>query len=99
MAGAVYAAKMLTIAPESFNFLESVILFAVIILSGGSQLGVLASVFLFIGLPEVLRDFSDARMLIFGLAMMLMMIWRPQGLLPPLPRQYKVELPTGMEKS
>lgn len=90
MAGTIYAAKMLTIAPESFNFLESVILFAVIILSGGSQLGVLLSVFLFIGLPEVLREFSDARMLIFGLAMMLMMIWRPQGILPPLPRRYKI---------
>lgn len=90
MAGTVYAAKMVTIAPESFNFMESVILFAVVILSGGSQLGVLVSVFLFIGLPEALREFSDARMLIFGLAMMLMMIWRPQGLLPPLPRRYNV---------
>lgn len=92
MAGTVYAAKMGTIAPESFNFLESVILFAVIILSGGSQLGVLLSVFLFIGLPEALREFSDARMLIFGLAMMVMMVWRPQGLLPPLPRHYKINL-------
>ncbi len=88
VAGTVYAAKMLTIAPESFNFMESVILFAVVILSGGSQVGVLVSVFLFIGLPELLREFSEARMLIFGLAMMIMMIWRPQGLLPPLPRRY-----------
>lgn len=87
-AGAVYAAKMVTIAPESFNFMESVILFAVVILSGGSQLGVLVSVFLFIGLPEVMRAFSDWRMLIFGLAMMVMMVWRPQGILPPLPRRY-----------
>lgn len=88
MAGAIYAAKMVTISPESFNFMESVTLFAVIILSGGSQAGVLASVFLFIGLPELLREFSAMRMLIFGLAMMVMMIWRPQGLLPPLPRRY-----------
>lgn len=95
MAGSIYAAKMVTIAPESFNFMESVILFAVVILSGGSQLGVLVSVFLFIGLPELLRDFSDARMLIFGLAMMLMMIWRPQGLLPPLPRRYSIPPTTG----
>lgn len=88
MAGTLYAAKMTTIAPESFNFMESVIIFAVVILSGGSQLGVLVSAFLFIGLPEVLREFSNARMLIFGLAMMIMMIWRPQGLLPPKPRRY-----------
>lgn len=90
MAGTIYAAKMVTISPGSFNFMESVILFAVVILSGGSQLGVLVSVFLFIGLPEALREFSEARMLIFGLAMMIMMIWRPQGLFPPLPRRYQV---------
>ncbi|MDR1857129.1 MAG: branched-chain amino acid ABC transporter permease [Desulfovibrio sp.] len=88
MAGTVYAAKMTTIAPESFNFMESVIVFAVVILSGGSQLGVLVSTFLFIGLPELLREFASARMLLFGLAMMGMMIWRPQGLLPPLARRY-----------
>ena len=90
MAGTLYAAKMTTIAPESFNFMESVIIFAVVILSGGSQLGVLVSAFLFIGLPELLREFSGARMLIFGLAMMLMMIWRPQGLMPPRSRRYGV---------
>ena len=56
MAGPLYAAKMTTIAPESFNFMESVIIFAVVILSGGSQLGVLVSAFLFIGLPELLRE-------------------------------------------
>lgn len=90
MAGNVYAAKMTTITPESFSFLESVIVFAVVILSGGSQLGVLVSAIVFIGLPEVLRDLQNYRMLAFGLAMMAMMIWRPQGLLPPLPRSYTV---------
>ena len=90
MAGTLYAAKMTIIAPESFSFMESVIIFAVVILSGGSQLGVLVSTFLFIGLPELLREFSNARMLSFGLAMMVMMVWRPQGLLPPLPRRYRV---------
>lgn len=90
MAGTLYAAKMTIIAPESFSFLESVVVFAVVILSGGSQVGVLISTFLFIGLPEVLRELSGARMLVFGLAMMVMMVWRPQGLLPPLPRRYDV---------
>ena len=89
MAGTLYSAKMLTIAPASFNFMESVIIFAVVILSGGSQLGVLVSAFLFIGLPELMRGLTESRMLFFGLAMMLMMVWRPQGLLPPLPRVYK----------
>ncbi|MBO4369082.1 MAG: branched-chain amino acid ABC transporter permease [Desulfovibrio sp.] len=90
MTGTIYAAKMTTIAPESFNFMESCIIFAVVILGGGSQLGVLVSALLFIGLPEVFRQFNDFRMLLFGLAMMLMMIWRPQGLLPALPRLYSV---------
>ena len=89
MVGTVYAAKMMTIAPASFNFMESIIIFAVVILSGGSHLGVLVSAFLFIGLPEVMRSLTESRMLFFGLAMMLMMIWRPQGLLPPLARNYE----------
>ncbi len=89
-AGTVFAAKMTIVTPESFSFTESVVLFAVVILSGGSQLGVLISTFLFIGLPELLRDFSQARMLIFGLAMMVMMIWRPQGILPPTLYKYTV---------
>ncbi len=89
MVGTVYAAKMMTIAPASFNFMESVIIFAVVILSGGSQLGVLVSAFLFIGLPEIMRSLTESRMLFFGLAMMLMMVWRPQGLLPPLARSYE----------
>ncbi|MBQ7617569.1 MAG: branched-chain amino acid ABC transporter permease [Desulfovibrio sp.] len=90
MTGSIYAAKMTTIAPESFSFMESCIIFAVVILGGGSQLGVLVSAFLFIGLPEIFRQFNDCRMLLFGLAMMLMMIWRPQGLLPALPRLYAI---------
>ena len=89
-AGTVFAAKMTIVTPESFSFTESVVLFAVVILSGGSQLGVLISTFIFIGLPELLREFSQARMLIFGLAMMIMMVWRPQGLLPPSLYKYKL---------
>ena len=98
MTGTLYAAKMTTIAPESFSFMESCIIFAVVILGGGSQLGVLVSAFLFIGLPEIFREFNDFRMLLFGLAMMLMMIWRPQGLLPAHPRLYAVSEMIGKKK-
>lgn len=90
MAGTLYAAKMTIISPGSFNFWESVLIFAVVILSGGSQLGVVLGTFLIIALPELFRDFADSRMLIFGLAMMVMMIVRPQGILPPRPRTYKL---------
>ena len=88
MAGNLFAAKMTIISPSSFTFWESVVVFAVVILSGGSQIGVLLGTFLIVALPEMFRDFASARMLVFGLAMMIMMVVRPQGLLPPAPRRY-----------
>ena len=89
MAGDIFAAKMTIIAPESFNFWESVVMFAIVILGGsGSIPGVLLGAVLFVGLPEVFRDFADARMLIFGAAMVVMMIVRNEGILPQRPRKY-----------
>lgn len=90
MAGNLFAAKMTIISPSSFTFWESVVVFAVVILSGGSQIGVLLGTFLIVALPEMFRDFASARMLVFGLAMMIVMVVRPQGLLPPSPRRYDV---------
>ena len=90
VAGNLFAAKMTIISPSSFTFWESVVVFAVVILSGGSQIGVLLGTFLIVALPEMFRDFASARMLVFGLAMMIMMVVRPQGLLPPSPRRYDV---------
>jgi branched-chain amino acid transport system permease protein len=91
MAGNIYAAKMNTIAPESFNFWESVVMFTVIILGGsGSIPGVLLGAFLLVGLPELFRGFATARMLVFGAAMIVMMIFRHQGILPPRPRKFKL---------
>ena len=90
MAGNLFAAKMTIISPSSFTFWESVVVFAVVILAGGSQIGVLLGTFLIVALPEMFRDFASARMLVFGLAMMIMMVVRPQGLLPPSPRRYDV---------
>ena len=77
MAGNLFAAKMTIISPSSFTFWESVVVFAVVILSGGSQIGVLLGTFLIVALPEMFRDFASARMLVFGLAMMIMMVVRP----------------------
>ena len=65
---------------------------AVVVLGGmGSQLGVILAAILLTVLPEVARDFAEYRMLIFGLVMVLMMMWRPQGLLPA--SRPHVELP------
>jgi len=89
MAGDIFAAKMTIIAPESFSFWESVVMFAIVILGGsGSIPGVLLGAVLFVGLPEAFRDFADARMLIFGAAMVVMMIVRTEGILPQRPRSY-----------
>ncbi|MFP4109490.1 MAG: branched-chain amino acid ABC transporter permease [Desulfonatronovibrio sp.] len=91
MAGNIYASKMTLISPESFNFWESVILFVIVILGGsGSIRGVILGAFLIVGLPEVFRQFAGARMLVFGAAMVAMMVFRPQGFLPPLPRKYPI---------
>ena len=93
MVGTIYAAKMTIIAPESFSFWESVVFFTIVILGGsGSIRGVILGAFLIVGLPEVFRQFASARMLVFGAAMVAMMVFRPQGLLPPLPRRYSTQL-------
>lgn len=88
MAGTLFAAKMTIISPGSFTYWDSVMLFAAVILGGGSQAGVILGAFLVFGLPEIFRGFADARMLIFGIALMVMMIIRPKGILPPRPRNY-----------
>ncbi len=83
MTGSIYAAKMTIISPESFSFWESVVIFMIVILGGsGSIPGVLVGAGLVVGLPEIFRGFATARMLVFGLVMMVMMIFRTQGLLP-----------------
>jgi branched-chain amino acid transport system permease protein len=83
MTGSLYAAKMTIISPESFSFWESVVLFLIVILGGsGSIPGVLVGAFLVVALPELFRGFASARMLVFGLVMMVMMVFRTQGLLP-----------------
>lgn len=82
-AGTLYAAKMRIISPESFAFWESVVLFSIVVLGGmGSIPGVIVAAGALMVLPELLRDFVDYRMLFFGAAMVLMMIFRPQGLWP-----------------
>ncbi|WP_396621891.1 high-affinity branched-chain amino acid ABC transporter permease LivM [Marinobacter sp. W-8] len=90
-AGTVFASKQGFISPESFVFLESAIILAIVVLGGmGSQLGVVLAAVAVTILPELAREFSDYRMLVFGAAMVLMMVWRPQGLMPM--RRIHIEL-------
>lgn len=82
-AGSFFAARQGLVTPESFTFIESAIILAIVVLGGmGSQLGVILAAIVMILLPEMMREFSEYRMLMFGALMVLMMIWRPQGLLP-----------------
>ena len=80
-AGAFFATRQAFISPESFTFIESAIVLAVVVLGGlGSQLGVALAALVMIGGGEVFRDFNDYRMLIFGLALVVVMVVRPRGL-------------------
>jgi branched-chain amino acid transport system permease protein len=87
LAGVFFAAKMAFVSPESFTFFESVLILCMVVLGGmGSIPGIILGALLLIGLPEVFRDFQDYRMLAFGAALVLMMIFRPQGLLGTVKR-------------
>lgn len=91
-AGCFFAARQGFIDPKSFEFIESAIVLAIVVLGGmGSQVGVILAAIALTVLPEVARQFEEYRMLIFGLVMVLMMIWRPQGLLPS--KRPRLELP------
>ena len=94
-AGSFFAARQGFISPESFTFLESAIILSIVVLGGlGSQLGVVLAAIVMIGGTEMLRNldflksiFGDNfdpvqyRMLIFGLAMVIIMVWKPRGLI------------------
>jgi len=81
-AGSFFATKQGFISPESFTFIESAIIVAIVVLGGmGSQTGVvLASIFL-IGFTEIFRELEQFRMIAFGLAMVLIMLFKPKGIL------------------
>ena len=82
VAGCIFAAKQGTISPDSFDFILSVTVLAMIVLGGlGSIRGAILGAFVLTLLPEMLRGFQMYRMLLFGIALILMMLFRPQGLL------------------
>ncbi len=81
-AGAFFATRLGFISPESFGFQESATVLAIVVLGGlGSQLGVVLAAIVLVTLPEFGREFDQFRMLLFGAAMVGIMIWRPRGIL------------------
>ena len=81
MCGAFFAAKQAFISPESFTFLDTAFVLAMVVLGGmGNLAGIAIAAVLIVVLPELFRDFSDYRMLVFGLVMVAVMVLRPGGL-------------------
>ena len=93
-AGVVFAAKTTFINPASFTFFESAIILSIVVLGGmGSNLGVILGSAFLVLLPEYMRAFSEYRMILFATAMVLMMVFRPQGLIPEKRKTYTVDDP------
>jgi branched-chain amino acid transport system permease protein len=81
--GAIFAVMVSSVFPHSFTVLLSINVLALIIVGGmGSLPGVVVGSLALVGLPELLREFSDFRFLVYGAVLMLMMIMRPEGLWP-----------------
>ncbi|MEG6501984.1 MULTISPECIES: ABC transporter permease subunit [unclassified Desulfovibrio] len=96
-AGVIFAAKTTYINPSSFTFMESAMILSMVVLGGmGSITGVVIAALILILAPEYLRAFSEYRMLIFGAIMVIMMIFRPQGLISGERRRYRI---TGLHES
>jgi len=82
LAGAFFAARQGFISPESFTFTESATMLAIVILGGiGHPLGIVLAALFIIGMPELFRELEQYRMLAFGIGLVLIMIWRPGGMM------------------
>ncbi len=88
--GCILAAKTTFINPASFTFMESAMILSIVVLGGmGSIVGVMVGAFILILLPEYLRAFSEYRMLAFGASMVLIMVFRPQGIISGIRQRYE----------
>ena len=92
MGGVMFAAKTTFINPASFTIWESIIILCVVVLGGmGSILGVICGAMILILLPEYLRAFSEYRMLLFGAILVIMMVFKPEGIISNVRRTYTFE--------
>jgi branched-chain amino acid transport system permease protein len=90
--GVIFAAKTTFVNPSSFTFLESAIILCIVVLGGmGSIVGVIIAAIVLMLLPEYLRTFSEYRMLVFGGTLVVMMVFRPKGLISTVRRTYKID--------
>lgn len=83
LSGAIFASKLSTVYPHSFVLLVSINVLALIIVGGmGSLPGVIVGALLLVGMPELLREFSEFRLLIYGVLLIVMMLNKPEGFIP-----------------
>lgn len=83
VAGNIYASKQMSVSPESFTFMESSLLFCIVLLGGlGSIPGTILGALAITVFPEIFRSFAQYRLMFFGLALLVMMIFKPAGLMP-----------------
>jgi branched-chain amino acid transport system permease protein len=96
VSGALFAAKIGVIFADSFNILVSINALALIILGGmGNIFGVVLGALVLVGLPEFLREFAEYRLLIYGAVLVVMMLLRPEGLLPSRVRRAELHEDEG----
>ncbi|WP_025209076.1 branched-chain amino acid ABC transporter permease [Hippea sp. KM1] len=83
LAGVVFTLQFSAVSPDAFDFLQSVLFFTIVLVGGPSSIpGVLLGTFFMFVVPEMFRQFAEARYLVFGIAMILIMIFRPKGIWP-----------------
>jgi branched-chain amino acid transport system permease protein len=108
LSGAIFASKLGSVYPHSFNVMISINILCLIIVGGmGSIPGVLVGAIALVGLPELLREFAEYRLLVYGAALVAMMLLRPAGLWPETLRRRELhggesaetESPSGFEPS
>ena len=88
LSGAIFASKLGSVYPHSFNVMISINILCLIIVGGmGSIPGVLVGAIALVGLPELLREFAEHRLLVYGAALVAMMLLRPEGLWPEAGRR------------
>jgi branched-chain amino acid transport system permease protein len=91
LSGAIFASKLASIYPHSFHLLISINVLCLIIVGGiGNIPGVIVGSLALVGLPELLREFAEYRLLLYGAALVAMMLIRPEGILPEARRRLEL---------
>ena len=93
LSGAIFVSKIGSVYPHSFNVIVSINIICLIIVGGmGSIPGVVVGAFALVGLPELLREFAEFRLLVYGAALVAMMLLKPEGLWPDVKRKRELHV-------